>query len=175
MNARESTSTPIAIWRSTPRRQDALVLPVHSSRSARLGCQPANRSSGCEMEGAGSQVAAPRQSQWISLRPRPDHRQASHGTRMVDSLNWATGIDPVDWTPNLLPQQTTEAGVVTCRVRGATNWYSTAYSPATNLYYVMTVEDCTSMQGQRWWLSPYLDPAIQRRRSFAHSISKQVK
>jgi len=28
-------------------------------------------------------------------------------------------------------------------VRGATNWYSTAYSPATRLYYVMTVEDYT--------------------------------
>jgi alcohol dehydrogenase (cytochrome c) len=28
-------------------------------------------------------------------------------------------------------------------VRGATNWYSTAYSPLTRLYYVMTVEDCS--------------------------------
>ena len=36
------------------------------------------------------------------------------------------------------------AGTVTCPpVRGATNWYSTAYNPSTRLYYVMTVEDCT--------------------------------
>jgi alcohol dehydrogenase (cytochrome c) len=29
-------------------------------------------------------------------------------------------------------------------VRGATNWYSTAFNPATQLYYVMTVEDCST-------------------------------
>jgi PQQ-dependent dehydrogenase (methanol/ethanol family) len=66
-------------------------------------------------------------------------------TRMVDSLNWASGIDPKTWRPELLPaNETTLAGTVGCpAVRGATNWYSTAYSPATRLYYVMTVEDCT--------------------------------
>ncbi|HWB33246.1 MAG TPA: PQQ-binding-like beta-propeller repeat protein [Acidobacteriaceae bacterium] len=66
-------------------------------------------------------------------------------TRMVDSLNWASGIDPRTWLPELLPaNETTAAGAVGCpAVRGATNWYSTAYSPATRLYYVMTVEDCT--------------------------------
>lgn len=66
-------------------------------------------------------------------------------TRMVDKLTWASGIDAQTWLPNLLPaNETTEQGVVTCpAVRGATNWYSTAYNPSTRLYYVMTVEDCT--------------------------------
>jgi PQQ-dependent dehydrogenase (methanol/ethanol family) len=66
-------------------------------------------------------------------------------TPMVDSLNWASGIDPKTWRPELLPaNETTLQGTVGCpAVRGATNWYSTAYSPATRLYYVMTVEDCT--------------------------------
>ncbi|HVZ64122.1 MAG TPA: PQQ-binding-like beta-propeller repeat protein [Opitutaceae bacterium] len=66
-------------------------------------------------------------------------------SRMVDKLTWATGIDPKNWTPQLLPNnETTEAGVTTApAVRGATNWYSTAYNPATGLYYVMTVEDYT--------------------------------
>jgi PQQ-dependent dehydrogenase (methanol/ethanol family) len=66
-------------------------------------------------------------------------------TRMVDSLNWASGIDQTTWRPQLLPaNDTTLAGSVGCpAVRGATNWYSTAYSPLTRLYYVMTVEDCT--------------------------------
>lgn len=66
-------------------------------------------------------------------------------TPMVDSLNWASGIDPQSWLPRLLAaNETTTDGVVTCpAVRGATNWYSTAYNPNTRLYYVMTVEDCT--------------------------------
>jgi PQQ-dependent dehydrogenase (methanol/ethanol family) len=66
-------------------------------------------------------------------------------SRMVDTLNWASGIDETTWRPNLLPgNETSLQGTVGCpAVRGATNWYSTAYSPATRLYYVMTVEDCT--------------------------------
>jgi PQQ-dependent dehydrogenase (methanol/ethanol family) len=66
-------------------------------------------------------------------------------TKMVDMLTWASGINQTDWTPELLPaNETTLQGAVACpAVRGATNWYSTAYNPATRLYYVMTVEDCT--------------------------------
>jgi PQQ-dependent dehydrogenase (methanol/ethanol family) len=66
-------------------------------------------------------------------------------SKMVDTLNWASGIDAKTWRPELLPaNETTLQGTVGCpAVRGATNWYSTAYSPATKLYYVMTVEDCT--------------------------------
>jgi alcohol dehydrogenase (cytochrome c) len=66
-------------------------------------------------------------------------------SRMVDKLTWASGINPRDWTPQLLPNNETDAqGVVTApAVRGATNWYSTAFDPDTGLYYVMTVEDHT--------------------------------
>jgi PQQ-dependent dehydrogenase (methanol/ethanol family) len=66
-------------------------------------------------------------------------------TKMVDKLNWASGISETDWTPQLLPaNDTDEKGVKTApAVRGATNWYSTAYNPSTRLYYVMTVEDYT--------------------------------
>jgi PQQ-dependent dehydrogenase (methanol/ethanol family) len=65
-------------------------------------------------------------------------------TRMVDKMTWASGINQEDWTPILLPaNETTEQGSKACpAVRGATNWYSTAYNPSTRLYYVMTVEDC---------------------------------
>ena len=65
-------------------------------------------------------------------------------TKMVDKLTWSSGIDPTTWTPNLLPaNETTDQPTLTCpAVRGATNWYSTAYNPSTRLYYVMTVEDC---------------------------------
>jgi PQQ-dependent dehydrogenase (methanol/ethanol family) len=66
-------------------------------------------------------------------------------SKMVDTLNWASGIDEKTWRPELLPaNETTLEGTVGCpAVRGATNWYSTAFNPATRLYYVMTVEDCT--------------------------------
>lgn len=65
-------------------------------------------------------------------------------SKMVDKLTWASGMNEETWTPNLLPaNETNEQGVLTCpAVRGATNWYSTAYNPSTRLYYVMTVEDC---------------------------------
>jgi alcohol dehydrogenase (cytochrome c) len=63
---------------------------------------------------------------------------------MVKKITWASGIGD-DGRPKLLPaNETSLGGVKTCpAVRGATNWYSTAYNPATNFYYVMTVEDCT--------------------------------
>ncbi len=65
-------------------------------------------------------------------------------TPLVRKLTWASGVDG-QGRPELLPaNNTTEFGVKTCpAVRGATNWYSTAFNPATNFYYVMTVEDCT--------------------------------
>jgi PQQ-dependent dehydrogenase (methanol/ethanol family) len=65
-------------------------------------------------------------------------------TKMVDKLTWASGINQQTWTPELLPaNETSEQPTLTCPpVRGATNWYSTAYNPSTRLYYVMTVEDC---------------------------------
>jgi PQQ-dependent dehydrogenase (methanol/ethanol family) len=63
---------------------------------------------------------------------------------LVKKLTWASGIG-ADGRPILLPNnETSPAGVETCpAVRGATNWYSTAYNPSTRLYYVMTVEDCS--------------------------------
>jgi PQQ-dependent dehydrogenase (methanol/ethanol family) len=64
---------------------------------------------------------------------------------LVRKLTWASGIG-ADGRPMLLPpNETNEVGVKTCpAVRGATNWYSTAFSPVTQLYYVMTVEDCST-------------------------------
>jgi alcohol dehydrogenase (cytochrome c) len=64
-------------------------------------------------------------------------------TPFVKKLTWASGIG-ADGRPKLLPaNETTRRGVETCpAVRGATNWYSTAFNPSTRLYYVMSVEDC---------------------------------
>ena len=62
----------------------------------------------------------------------------------VKKLTWARGIG-ADGRPMLNPDQTPTAdGRTVCpAVEGATNWFSTAFSPATGLYYVQALEKCT--------------------------------
>jgi len=92
-------------------------------------------------------------------------------TPLVKKLTWASGIGE-NGRPDLLPANETSAGgVKTCpAVRGATNWYSTAYNPATHLYYVMTVEDCTiyrkSQNGGYGRVDDLADPAMKYLRAF---------
>ena len=93
-------------------------------------------------------------------------------SRMVDKMTWASGIDQVTGAPNLLPaNETTLQGTVACpAVRGATNWYSTAYNPATRLYYVMTVEDCTTYRkAEDGGYGRYVTQPTRRKKFFAHS------
>jgi len=81
------------------------------------------------------------------------------GKPFVKKITWANEIG-ADGRPALLEGGTpSAAGTKTCpQVRGATNWYSTAFSPATNLFYVMAVEDCSIYRQSRGYV-PYLDPA----------------
>jgi alcohol dehydrogenase (cytochrome c) len=62
----------------------------------------------------------------------------------VKALTWASGIRP-DGRPALNPnQQPSKQGTRVCpAVEGATNWFSTAFNPKTNLYYVQTLEKCS--------------------------------
>jgi alcohol dehydrogenase (cytochrome c) len=61
----------------------------------------------------------------------------------VKRLTWATGIG-ADGRPQLVPgNDPTAEGTKACpAVEGATNWMSTAYNPATGLFYVMALEKC---------------------------------
>jgi alcohol dehydrogenase (cytochrome c) len=64
-------------------------------------------------------------------------------TKLVDRLDWASGIDtngrPIR-VPGKLP---TPAGNRVCPgVRGATNWMSPSFNPATGWFYVVTLEQC---------------------------------
>ena len=61
----------------------------------------------------------------------------------VKKMTWASGFKP-DGSPILVPGQTpTVQGTKTCPgVRGATNWYSTAFDPHNKLFYLMAAEDC---------------------------------
>jgi PQQ-dependent dehydrogenase (methanol/ethanol family) len=98
-------------------------------------------------------------------------------TPMVRKLTWASGIG-ADGRPLLLPNnETTLGGVQTCpAVRGATNWYSTAYNPVTKLYYVMTVEDCSiyrkAHDGGYGPVDDANDPAMKVLRAFSLETGK---
>jgi alcohol dehydrogenase (cytochrome c) len=66
-----------------------------------------------------------------------------HGQPFVKRLDWASGLDgkgrPI-LAKNKIP---TPGGTRICpSVRGATNWMSPTYNPATGLFYVVTLEQC---------------------------------
>jgi PQQ-dependent dehydrogenase (methanol/ethanol family) len=69
-------------------------------------------------------------------------------------ISWASGIDakgrPIE-LPGNIP---TPEGTRTCPdIRGAANWMSTAYNPATGLYYVMTTENCGTYRSTQFGLN----------------------
>ena len=71
----------------------------------------------------------------------------------VRKLTWASGIGP-DGRPVLLPgnEPTVEGQVVCPAVAGAANWPSTAYSPATGLFYMFAEESCNIYsKNDQWW------------------------
>jgi alcohol dehydrogenase (cytochrome c) len=64
---------------------------------------------------------------------------------LVHNLTWAKEIGG-DGRPVVNPnQEPTPEGTRVCpALDGATNWYSTAFSPSTGLYYVQTLEACAN-------------------------------
>jgi len=83
------------------------------------------------------------------------------GKPFVRKLTWASGIGRDGRPQELEGSKPTPAGTKTCpAVRGATNWYSTAYNPATKLFYVMAVEDCNIYrQSEHGGYVPFRDPS----------------
>jgi alcohol dehydrogenase (cytochrome c) len=65
------------------------------------------------------------------------------GWQFVKNVTWASGLDangrPMR-VPNMEP--TLEGKRVCPSLDGASNWYSTSFNPATNLYYVQTNDKC---------------------------------
>ncbi|MBM3784668.1 MAG: c-type cytochrome [Acidobacteria bacterium] len=80
------------------------------------------------------------------------------GTPFVKRLTWAKEIDQKGRPIVNESAKPTLGGTVVCpAVRGATNWYSTAYNPQTRLFYVMTVEDCNLYRQAGSWFVPFND------------------
>jgi PQQ-dependent dehydrogenase (methanol/ethanol family) len=72
----------------------------------------------------------------------------------VKTITWASGIG-ADGRPILLPgHEPSPAGTRTCpAVVGAANWPSTAFNPATGLFYVMAEESCSIYtKSAQWWV-----------------------
>ncbi len=60
----------------------------------------------------------------------------------VKKLNWAKAIGP-DHRPVLAPIEKVDKGDKVCPSQdGATNWYSSSFSPQTGLFYFQTLEKC---------------------------------
>ena len=97
----------------------------------------------------------------------------------VKNLTWARAIGS-DGRPVLNPgQEPTRTGTKVCpAVEGATNWFSTAYSPATGLYYVQTLESCsiytqapdTWRAGRSYYAGSTRQPAGERGQKFLRAI-----
>ncbi|MBI4499580.1 MAG: PQQ-binding-like beta-propeller repeat protein [Gemmatimonadetes bacterium] len=71
----------------------------------------------------------------------------------VQKLTWASGIGQ-DGRPQLIPDaEPTTGGTRACpAVEGATNWMSSAFNPATGLFYVMALEKCSIYsKSSAWW------------------------
>jgi PQQ-dependent dehydrogenase (methanol/ethanol family) len=71
----------------------------------------------------------------------------------VKKLTWASGIGP-DGRPKLLPgnEPTVEGQLVCPAVAGAANWPSSAYNPATGLFYMFAEESCNVYsKNDEWW------------------------
>jgi PQQ-dependent dehydrogenase (methanol/ethanol family) len=75
------------------------------------------------------------------------------GQPFVHKLTWASGID-AKGRPELLPgsEPSLQGAKVCPSVIGATNWNSSAYNPATGLFYVMALESCAIYtKSSAWW------------------------
>jgi len=71
----------------------------------------------------------------------------------VKKLTWASGIGP-DGRPVLLQgnEPTVEGQLVCPAVAGAANWPSSAYNPATGLFYMFAEESCNIYsKNDQWW------------------------
>jgi alcohol dehydrogenase (cytochrome c) len=65
------------------------------------------------------------------------------GTQYVKNITWASGLTPQGRPIVVADMEPTREGRRVCpSLEGASNWYSAAFSPRTNLFYVQTNDKC---------------------------------
>ena len=75
------------------------------------------------------------------------------GEPFIHKLTWASGLDAKGRPQTLASAEPSVQGTKVCpSVIGATNWNSTAYNPATGLFYVLALESCAIYtKSSAWW------------------------
>ncbi len=75
------------------------------------------------------------------------------GQPFVHKLTWASGLDAKGRPQVLAGSEPSLQGTTVCpSLVGATNWNSTAYNPATGLFYVLALESCNIYtKSSAWW------------------------
>jgi alcohol dehydrogenase (cytochrome c) len=101
----------------------------------------------------------------------------------VKNITWARAIG-TDGRPVLNPgQRPSRAGTKVCpAVEGATNWFSTAFSPVTGLYYVQALESCsiyslapdTWRAGRSYYAGSTRHPPGERGQKFLRALDIQT-
>jgi alcohol dehydrogenase (cytochrome c) len=101
----------------------------------------------------------------------------------VKKLTWAREIGS-DGRPVLNPgQEPSRTGTTVCpAVEGATNWFSTAFSPTTGLYYVQVLESCsiyslapdTWRAGRSYYAGSTRQPPGDRGQKFLRALDIQT-
>ncbi len=79
-----------------------------------------------------------------------------HASPFVKKLTWARGISP-EGRPLVNPGQepTAEGNKICPAVEGAANWFSTAFDPNKNLYYVQALESCALISSKPVEWAPF--------------------
>jgi len=104
-------------------------------------------------------------------------------TPFVTSLNWAKGID-AEGRPIRTGVEPTAEGTVVCPgFSGATNWYSPAYNPDSNLMYFLALEECGTYflkadhfkEGQTYYATgvKYAPGGARQKILMAYDVSKR--
>src|SRR5204863_6439142 len=96
----------------------------------------------------------------------------------VKNVTWASGVGP-GGRPQLLPgNEPTVEGQRTCpAVAGATNWPSTAFNPATGLFYLFAEESCAiyTKNDQRWEAGKSFYGGVTRRAPGSSAAGKVLE
>ena len=128
-------------------RQDEVALPVHSGRHPRLGCAGVAGPGGHALRGPARKCCCTQIATVFSMFSIASTGEYLSASKLVDKLDWATGIDKKG-RPILVPgKDPTPVGNRVCPgVRGATNWMSPSFNPETSSYMWSHWSSATSLR-----------------------------
>ena len=91
-------------------------------------------------------------------------------TPFVKNLNWAKGLDETGRPIRTSIEPSAEGMRVCPGYSGATNWHSPSYSPLTNLFYFLSLEECSVYLRKP---QPFIEGRTYYSTGVRHSVSDQ--